>query len=130
MPTPTSAEGSPPSASAFPKISNTQTSPHWSCSGSSSKPLIQSAAIDRGDRLIRARIATRPPAGSQPSRRCCSSRTSWPSRNRCWPNGVPTGPDQFPDWIPETRSGGLWSPGHHTGWSTGTSRVSAEPSSR
>ena len=116
--------------SALPKISNTQSSPHRSCSGSSSNPLIQSAAIDRGDSVIRARIATRPPVGSQPSKRSCSSRTTCPSRNRCWPWALPTGPDQLPDWMPETRSGGWWSSAHQTGWSTGTSSTRVSRSIR
>ena len=56
--------------------------------------------------VIRQRIATRPVLGSQPSKRGCSSRTVWPSRNRCWPRVLPTGPEKPPDWMPETRSGG------------------------
>ena len=43
---------------------------------------------------------------------------------------IPTGPDQLPDWMPETRSGGSWSSAHHTGWSTGISSVSPSPSTR
>ncbi len=80
-----------------------------------------------GDSVIRARISTRPVAISQPSKCCCSSRTCWPSRKRCWPRVLPTGPDQLPVWRPETRSGGVWSSAHHTGWSTGT--LSRSPSS-
>ena len=83
---------------------------------------------------MRAEISTRPwpcsAEGSQPSNRSCSSSTTWPSRNRCWPYADPTGPDQLPDWMPDTRSGGSWSPAHHTGWSTGMSRVSPSPSTR
>ena len=43
---------------ASPKISKTQISPQRS--GSSSRPLIQSEAIERGLRSMRARISIRP----------------------------------------------------------------------
>ena len=83
---------------------------------------------------MRAEISTRPwpcsAEGSQPSNRSCSSSTTWPSRNRTWPYVDPTGPDQLPDWMPDTRSGGSWSSAHHTGWSTGISSVSPSPSRR
>ena len=111
MPTPTSAE---PGRDALPKTSTTQSSPQRSCSSSSSNPAIHRAAIERGDRSIAHRISTCPDVGSQPSKRGCSSVTVRPSANRCCPRLLPTGPDQLPDWMPETRSGGAWSSGHQT----------------
>ena len=111
-----------------PKISTTHSSPHRSCSSSSSKPDSHSAPIERGDSVIRQRISTCPDAGSHPSKRGCSSRTSWPSSKRCCPKTEPTGPDQLPDCTADTRSGGSWI--GHTGWSTGTSRTRQESASR
>ncbi len=69
--------------------------------------------------MARARIPIQPSRGVQPHWVGCCSRTVWPSRNRCWPCVLPTGPDQVPDWIPDTRIGGSWSPSHQTGWSVG-----------
>jgi hypothetical protein len=39
---------------------------------------------------------------------------------------LPTGPEKFPDWIAETRSGGLWSSGHHRPLSGGMLRCRHE----
>ncbi len=130
MPTPTSADGLSAGPRSLPNTSKTHSSPHRSWAASSSNPLIHNAAIERGERSMRAETSTRPPVGSHPSNRSCSSTTTWPSRNRCWPEVDPTGPDQLPDWMPETRSGGAWSPSHQTGWSTGMSRLSPAPSRR
>ncbi len=101
-----------PADSERPNTSTTQSSPHCSWAGSSSKPLSHSAAIERGEIVIAQRISTCPGDGSQPSKRGCSSRTICPSRNRCWPRVLPTGPEYAPDWIPDTRSGGWWSSAH------------------
>ena len=109
--------GGTPGTTASPNASITQISALRS--GNSSKPTIQSETIDRGDRMARARIPIQPSCGVQPHWVGCSSRTVWPSRNGCWPWVLPTGPDHDPDWIPETRIGGSWSPSHQTGWSTG-----------
>ena len=56
----------------------------------------------------------------------CSSRTRRPSRYGCWPMVLPTGPEKLPDWIPDTRSGGVWSSAHHGPWSGGMLRCRQE----
>ena len=92
MPTPTSADGGT-ADSERPNTSTTQSSPHCSWAGSSSKPLSHIAAIDRGEIVIAQRISTRP-AGGQPAlepRLLLAHRL--PSRNRCWPRVLPTGPE-------------------------------------
>src|SRR3954447_15997564 len=131
MPIPISHDVCPAALSTDrPKISTTQSSPQRSCSGSSSKPASHNAAIERADSAILQRISTRPEVGSQPSKRGCSSRTSCPSLNRCWPYLLPVGPDQLPDWTAEQRSGGWCSPGSHTGWWLGISSTRQESSIR
>ena len=99
------------------------------------------AAAAPGPGRPRSRSSRAPPSsaarassgpGSPPDRRWAASPRTAPAPpgpavprgTAAGRTGCPTGPDQLPDWIPETRSGGVWSPGHHTGWSTGTSRVS------
>ena len=70
--------------------------------GSSSSPTIHTAAIDRGLSSIRARTSSRPWCGVQPQWVGWNSRTTAPSRNGCWPIVLPTGPENTPDWMPET----------------------------
>ncbi|WP_448642653.1 hypothetical protein [Geodermatophilus sp. URMC 63] len=68
--------------------------------------------------MARARISSTPYRGVQPQCAGCSSRTTAPGRTGCCPTVLPTGPENTPDWMPETRSGG-WSSGHHSGASSG-----------
>ena len=65
--------------------------------------------------------------GVQPHIAGWNSRTTAPSRTGCWPVVLPTGPENTPDWMPETRSG-AWSPGHQRPCSGGMlSRSSESP---
>ena len=93
----------------------------------SSSPTIQTEAIERGLRSMRARTSSRPYSGVQPHWVSCASRTSWPSRKGCWPTVLPTSPENTPDWTPETRNGGSWSPAHQTPCSGGIVSRSSEP---
>ena len=94
--------------------------------GSSSRPTIHTAAIDRGLRSIRARTSSSPKCGVQPHWVGWNSRTTTPSRKGCWPIVLPTGPENTPDWMPETLSGSC-SPGHHNPCSGGMVRRSSDP---
>jgi hypothetical protein len=94
--------------------------------GRSSRPTIQRATIDRGVTTPRARSSTYPWSGVHPQKVSCSSRTRRPSRYGCWPMVLPTGPEKFPDWMPDTRSGGVWSSAHHRPWSGGMVRCRQE----
>jgi hypothetical protein len=96
-------------------------------SGSSSSPTIHTAAIERGVRSMRARTSSRPWCGVQPHCAGCASRTTRPSRYGCWPTVLPAGPENTPDWMPDTRSGGSWSAAHQTPWSGGIVSRSSEP---
>ena len=116
-----------PACSASPNTSNTQISAQR-C-GSSSSPTIHTAAIERGVSSIRARISSRPWCGVQPHCAGWCSRTTAPSRNGCWPTVLPTSPEYTPDWIPDTRSGGSWSPSHQIPWSRGIVSRSSDPAS-
>ena len=120
-PTPTAAD---PGSTASPNISATQISADRS--GSSSSPTIQNATIDRGVTTARARSSMYPPDGVHPQNASCSSRTRTPSRYGCWPRVPPTGPDQLPDWMPDTRIGGVWSSAHQRPWSGGMRRCRHE----
>ena len=123
---PTAAVGRPPSvARASPKTSKTQISPQRA--GSSSSPTIQTDAIERGLSSIRARTSSTPWCGVQPHWVGWRSRTTWPSRNGCWPTVLPTAPENTPDWTPETRSGSSWSSAHHRPCPGGIVRRSSEP---
>ena len=106
-PIPTAVDS--PGTIASPKISITQISPP--AEQRSSSPAIHSD-IDRGLISARACSSTYPPFGVQPQNGSCSSLTTRPSRYGCWPTVLPTGPEKLPDWIPDTRRSGLWSPPH------------------
>ena len=124
-PIPTAAVGLPPSASrASPKTSKTQISALRA--GSSSRPTIHTAAIDRGLRSILARISSSPWCGVHPQWAGWNSRTTAPSRNGCCPIVLPTSPENTPDWMPETLRGSC-SPGHHRPWSGGMVSRSSDP---
>ena len=114
-----------PGSSASPKTSKMQISPQRS--GSSSSPTIHTDAIERGLSSIRARTSSRPWCGVQPHCAGWNSRTTWPSRNGCWPIVLPTSPEKTPDWIPETRSGSC-SAEHHRPCSGGMVSRSSDPS--
>lgn len=103
-----------------PNTSTRQSSPLRS--GTSSTPTSQAENIDPGPIVARQVTSTRPYRGVQAHRAGCSSRTVCPGRNGCCPRVLPTGPDHDPLWAAETRSGGSWSPGHHTGCSAGIVR--------
>ena len=90
---------------------------------SSSKPLSHSAAIDRGESVIRARIATRPPRRQPALEALLLLADQLALAEPLLAAVLPTGPDQLPVWIAGDPQRRLWSPGHQTGWSTGTSRI-------
>jgi hypothetical protein len=39
---------------------------------------------------------------------------------------LPTGPEKLPDWIPDTRTCGVWSPAHQSPWLGGIVRCRHE----